>query len=89
MSLYVRDLVVSSRYFTDKDVDRISFFLYAPIDSIAINRLKGLEIKLPFTKIKEIDTRQKFYRVQGVLDDAAREHGIPRVWFDDNLGDRK
>lgn len=89
MSLYVRDLVVSSRYFNDKDADRISFFLHAPIDSIAIKRLTGLGIRLPFTKIKEIDTREKFYSVQEFLANAAHEHRIPRVWFDDNWGDRQ
>ncbi len=89
MALYVRDLVLSSRYFSDQDAIRISAFLHVPVDSVVIGRLKQLGIRQPFTKIKEIDTRDKFYGVQRVLAAAAMSHGVPRVWFDDNWGDRQ
>lgn len=89
VAIFVRDLVISSRYFSDTEADRISFFLHVPIDSIVIDRLKKLGFNLPFKKIKEIDTRDKFYAVQEALTNAALPHGIPRVWFDDNWGDRQ
>jgi hypothetical protein len=89
MALYVRDLVLSSRYFSDTDAAKVSAFLYVPIDSVVINRLRKLGVRQPFTKIKEIDTREKFYAVQEALASAALNHRIPRVWFDDNWGDRQ
>jgi len=44
---------------------------------------------LPFKAIKEIDTTEKFYDVQELLGEAAAKVGVPRVWFDDNWGDRQ
>jgi hypothetical protein len=89
MALYVRDLVLSSRYFSDTDAAKVSAFLYVPIDSVVIKRLRKLGVRQPFTKIKEIDMREKFYAVQETLASAALNHRIPRVWFDDNWGDRQ
>jgi hypothetical protein len=89
MALYVRDLVLSSRYFSDTDAAKVSAFLHVPIDSVVIGRLRTLGVRQPFTKIKEIDTREKFYAVQEALASAALDHNIPRVWFDDNWGDRQ
>jgi hypothetical protein len=89
LTLFVRDLVLKSRYFTDKDARRISQFLHAPIDGIVIKRLRKLRVRLPFSRIKDIDTRKKFYDVQETLTFAASKAGIPRVWFDDNWGDRQ
>ncbi|MGH8225224.1 MAG: hypothetical protein ACRER1_03600 [Gammaproteobacteria bacterium] len=89
MALYVRDLVLSSRYFSDAEAAKISPYLHVPIDSIVIDRLRKLGVQLPFTMIKEIDTREKFYGVQKALASAAFAHNIPRVWFDDNWGDRQ
>jgi hypothetical protein len=89
MALYVRDLVLNSRYFSDTEAARVSPFLHVPIDSVVIGRLKKLGVRQPFTKIKEIDTREKFYAVQEALASAAKTQSIPRVWFDDNWGDRQ
>jgi hypothetical protein len=89
MAIYIRDLVLSSRYFSDSDAARVSFFLHVPVDSVVIGRLKKLGSRQPFSKIKEIDTREKFYGVQEALTAAAQPLGIPRVWFDDNWGDRQ
>jgi hypothetical protein len=89
MALYVRDLVLSSRYFSDMDAATISAFLHVPVNSVVIERLRELGARQPFTKIKEIDTREKFYGVQEALASAALAHNIPRVWFDDNWGDRQ
>jgi hypothetical protein len=88
-SLYVRDLVLKSRYFSDADAKKIARFLHVPIDGVVIDRLGALGVPPPFKLIKEIDTRKKFYAVQSSLDAAARAHKIPRVWFDDNWGDRQ
>jgi hypothetical protein len=89
LTLYLRGIVLSSRYFTDQEVERITRWLYTPIDSVIIRRLRKLGVRLPFRSIKEIDSADKFYHVQRQLEDAARDAGVPRVWFDDNWGYRQ
>ena len=89
LSIFVRDLVLRSDYFSRKNAQRIARYLHAPIDSIVMQRLRKLGIPLRFSKIKEINSATKFYRVQQMLSDAAGEVGVPRVWFDDNWGDRQ
>ncbi len=89
LTLYVRDLVLSSRYFADGQVRRVSGWLYSPIDSVVIKRLRCLGLRLPFASIKQIDTRHKYYDVQEMLHRAAARVGVPRVWFDDNWGDHQ
>jgi hypothetical protein len=88
MAIFVRDLVLSSRYFSEAEAERLSYFLHVPLDGIIIGRLKELGVSLPFDRIKRIDTQDKFYGVQETLSRAAAEVGVPRVWFDDNWGNR-
>ncbi len=89
LSIFVRDLVLRSNYFSRKDARRIALYLHAPIDGIVMSRLRKLGVPLRFSKIKEINSATKFYRVQQMLSVAAEEVGVPRVWFDDNWGDRQ
>ena len=89
LTLYLRSIVLKQRYFDQEVVERIEALLYVPIDSIVINRIKKLGIKLPFKYIKEIDKKKKFYYVQNLLKEESRKVGVPSVWFDDNWGDRQ
>jgi hypothetical protein len=89
LALLMRDMVLSSRLFTEVEAERLAPWLYAPIDSIVIKRLRGLRFDPGFKRIKDIDTAEKFYGVQGVLGAVAKKVGVPRVWFDDNWGDRQ
>jgi hypothetical protein len=82
-------MVLKSRHFNDNQVKRISSWLYIPIDSIAIKRLRKLGVKLPFNNIKEIHTSKMFYGTQDILAKAAIKANVPRIWFDDNWGDRQ
>jgi len=88
LSLYLRDLVEHSRYFTDREAKAIAPSLHVPIDGIVIDRLRALEVATPCRKIKEIDSADKFYEFQEVLEAAAKRVGVPRIWFDDNWGAR-
>lgn len=87
--LWIREVVLNSRYFDDATVKRVSPWLYAPIDSIVLNRLRTVGCTVPFQAIKDIDSAEKFYGLQELLGQAADRVGIPRVWFDDNWGDRQ
>jgi hypothetical protein len=89
LTLFVREIVLCSRYFSDAEAKRLSPWLYAPIDGIIIRRLERLGECLPFDRIRQIDTPRKFYGVQERLGEAAAAVGVPRVWFDDNWGDRQ
>jgi hypothetical protein len=88
LSLYLRDLVLHTQYFSRTQAKRISPWLYAPIDGIVIRKLKGLHVKISFRSIREIDSKSKFTKVQKTLGTAAELVGIPRVWFDDNWARR-
>lgn len=86
LCIYIRDLVLYSRYFTDKEMKHISQWLYLPIDGVVIRHLKKLGVKLPFKAIKEINTPKEFYGVQDELRKAADSVGVPLVWLDDIWG---
>ncbi len=88
LSLFLRDIVLHTRFFDDGQVERISGWLYVPIDSVVIDRLGVLGIPLPFEKIREIDSAKKFHEVQDLLAREAVRAAVPRVWFDDNWADR-
>lgn len=87
--LFLNDMVVHRDYFDAKTAKRLVYFLYAPIDGIVIRRLKKLGIRLDFSLIKEIDSADKFYGIQDILEKAAKKAKAPRIWFDDNWGDRQ
>lgn len=89
LCLYHRGMVLHSRFFEEHTADRLSDFLFAPIDNIVINRLVKLGYDPGVSNIKSIDTKQKFFKIQDDLRFAAKKVGIPRVWFDDNWGDRQ
>ena len=89
LTLYIREMVLKSRFFDDNQVKHITNWLYIPIDSIAIKRLRKLGVKLPFNNIKEISTAKMFYGTQEILAKAATKTNVPRIWFDDNWGDRQ
>ena len=89
LTLFLREIVLNRCYFSDAEMERISFRLYVPIESIVMKLLSSLGCPLPFKAIREIDTAEKFYGVQDLLSEAATKVGVPRVWFDDNWGDRQ
>ena len=89
LCLFLNDVLIHRDFFDAKTSDYLIHFLYAPIDSFVMKRLNYLGIKLDFSKIKEIDTPKKFYNTQEELKRAADKVGVPRIWFDDNWGDRQ
>ena len=89
LALYLRDLVLYSRYFPDADAERIAYWLYCPIDSIVMKRMRQLGEKPGVSLISGIDSPKRFWHVQDTLGAAAARVGVPRVWFDDNWGDRE
>lgn len=88
LCLFVRDIVLLSRYFDQEQTDRLANFLYVPIDSIVMQRLTCLGYELPFAKIREIDSAAKFYGVQELLKRAATAAGVASIHFDDVWGTR-
>jgi len=89
LCLYLRDIVVHREYFHQNFRESIKNWLYCPIDSEVMCALKRCGVNLQFKKIKDIDTPEKFYSVQNMLGQAANKIGVPRIWFDDNWGDRQ
>jgi hypothetical protein len=89
LALYIRDVVLFSRYFSDPDVERIQPWLYCPIDGVVMRRLRLLGEPLGVALIREIDTPDVYWDLQDRMGAAAAAVGVPRVWFDDNWGDRE
>ncbi len=89
LCLYLHDIVVHREYFPQDCAGKVKYWLYCPIDSVVMNALKRCGVTLEFRKIKEIDKEKKFYHIQDMLGQAAKRKGVPRVWFDDNWGDRQ
>ncbi len=85
LNLYLRGIVLGSHYFTYKQVEKIEKLLYVPIDSKIIGAVKE-RININFNKIKDVN-RNKFYKAQDALDEAALKAGVPRIWFDDKWVD--
>ena len=83
LSIFVYQVVLNSRYFSDAQARRLQYWLYAPIDRIALGHLRRLGVRNLPAGINEIDTAAKFYRIQDALAIAARRAGVPRAWFDD------
>jgi len=89
LSLYLRDLVLHTRLFSERQAKRIAAWLYVPIDGVVIRRMSKLGVPLPFDQIQEIATAKVFDDAQSILAIAARKARVPRVWFDDNWADRQ
>jgi hypothetical protein len=89
LCVYLKVVVCESRLFTDEEAERISPWLYTPIDSIIIKHLKEQGQEPRFSRIKEIDSSEKFYAVQELLGRAADAVGVPRIWFDDIWAERQ
>lgn len=87
LAIYLRSLVLHSRYFPDQVVARVTPWLFVPVDGLLIKKLKVFGVKPPFTKIREIATRQDFYFVQNLLAKSCPS-GVARVVFDDSWADR-
>ena len=88
LNLFLRDIVFQHRYFAEKDADRIQSFLYVPLDSIVLGQLHELGKQRP-KKIKNIDSSEKFYKIQEKLGDEAKKAKVPRIWFDDMWVDQQ
>ena len=88
LCLFLRDTVLHSRYFSDSKAERLSNYLYVPIDSVVIEKLRKLGYAPPFRRIKDIDSSKKFYDLQDALVEASSQVGIPRIWFDDIWAER-
>jgi len=88
LTLYTREIVLNSRYFSDKEVRKIERWLYTPIDGIVMKELWKRGEKLPFRRIRDING-QNFYQLQEHLGKVAAKVGVPRIWFDDVWGMRE
>lgn len=60
LALYLRDVVLHSRYFSDAEVGRIVPWLFVPVDSKIMERLSDLGVELPFSRIRQIATKADF-----------------------------
>ena len=60
LAIYLREVVLRSRFFNDAEADRIALWLFVPVDSKIIERLSELGVRLPFKQIRQIATKKNF-----------------------------
>ena len=89
LCLYHRAMVLHSRYLSYGTAHRLSKYLFVPVDNVVIKRLLSLGYDPEVSKINEIVSSRKFYKIQSDLGNAAKKANVPRVWFDDNWADRQ
>ncbi len=87
LALYLADFLRIHRWNTLSQRDRVEKWLYCPVDSVVINRLRELKITPPAERINQI-TEKKFHEFQNLLQAAASKANVPRIWFDDHWGSR-
>jgi len=83
LCLYLRGIVMHTRYFNDRTAKRLSHFLYVPIDRIVLKQLKKWGVPLQQTGIRDIETEEQFREIQAWLTTAAKMARAPRILFDD------
>ena len=83
LCIYLRDLVLYSRYFDEETAKRLESLLYNPIDRVVMDRLRDLGVDPGASGIKDIDTADKFWRLQRILDEAAKLANTIQIRFDD------
>ena len=89
LCLYLRGIVLHTRYFDDRTAKRLKEYLYLPVDRVVLNGLRELDCSLPSRDIKSIDTKAKFKEIQDIMTVAAKAARAPRVLFDDIWVDAK
>ncbi len=82
LCLYLRDIVLFSRYFDDTVARRLQGFLYMPIDSVVMKHLRACGSAIKPQRIKDIDSEEEFREIQNLLALAARRANAPRIIFD-------
>lgn len=87
LCLYLRDLVLYTRYFADEDALRLQDLLYMPVDSVVMKQLRACGVRITPERIKEIDSEDEFRAIQALFTEAARQARVPRILFDDVWGE--
>ena len=83
LSLFARDVVTFSRYFTDADTAQIERWLYCPIDGIVIDRLRKAGFDPQVALIRELDERRF------CADSGRPHHGCQRSGSSEGLVRRR
>lgn len=89
LCLYLRDLILYTRYFDDEDTLRLQSFLYMPVDSVVMKHLRARGVRIAAQRIKEIDSEEEFRAIQTLFAEAAKRAHVPRILFDDVWGENR
>lgn len=83
LSIFLREIVLRSRIFPDADVKRLEPFLYAPLDSKVLRRLRNCGLPKVPRRINELGTASQFWRLQESIKKAASPADLFAVNLDD------
>lgn len=82
LCLFLRDLVLYSRYFRDDEVRRLQNLLYMPLDSVVMKHLRSCGVSIKARQIKDISSCDEFQEIQRIFTVAAKHANVPRILFD-------
>lgn len=83
LSIFLREIVLRSRIFPDTRVDQLKPFLYAPLDSKVLRRLRKCGLAKVPHKINKLKTARQFWELQESIRKAAKEAGTFAIYLDD------
>ncbi len=88
LAVFLHNLVSYSRYFTDAQARNIEPLLSCPMDGLNLQRLRDVGERQVPSLIRDISSESEQWAIQDRLLEVAKQVDVPRVWFDDNWGDR-
>lgn len=84
LALYLRDLFNCNQLVTSREAKKFTPWLYCPIDRIILRQIgKSPGINQNIKGILDIDSSEKFYKIQRHLKTHANAAKTHRVYFDD------
>lgn len=87
LCLFLRGMVLHTRYFDDKNMARLKRFLYVPVDRIVLKEIRKMGLNPGSRAIKTM-TKDTFWSIQKWLIEAASNVKVSPVIFDDVWSDR-
>ena len=83
LSIFIREVVLRSRICSNKEVKRLVPFLYVPLDSKVLRKLRDCELSEVPRRIKDLSTAGQFWNLQELIGRAAKEAGTFAIYLDD------
>ena len=83
-NLFVSHIICFSRYFPDKEVKRLQFYLHIPLYNLVIEKLRTYGVSIKARSIKEVN-KSIYSDVQKSVRNIALKVNVPPIFIDDMI----